>query len=216
MPGRISAFLVPLLLALVAVAGPRPLAAQEVEGASWREARMLPGDVIRVAVWREPDLSGEFMVNRDGVVTLPLVGDVEVTDRTVAEVIDHLLEAYRYQLRNPSIQITPLRRINVLGEVRSPGLYLVDPTVTLAEAIALAGGPRSPENLKRIRIVRAGEVIQRKVEAGTTLSSIDVRSGDDILLDRGNWLQRSSTYLITTAVSLGGLFLTRAITDAIF
>ncbi|MBV9774290.1 MAG: polysaccharide biosynthesis/export family protein, partial [Gemmatimonadetes bacterium] len=149
-----------------------------------------PGDLIRVAVWREEDLSGEFPVNERGIVVLPLLGEREVTGIPIERLRDVLLEEYRKQLRNPSIQITPLRRVVVLGEVAKPGLQEVDPTITLAGAIALAGGPTPLGDMRRIRIVREGTVLQDRAAMETKLSSIDIRSGDQIFVGSRSWLER--------------------------
>ena len=114
------------------------------------------GDLIRLRIWREEDLSGEFQVNAGGLVVFPRLGDYQVAGETSQSLAKRLSEDYRRYLRNPSIEITVLRRINVLGAVSRPGLYNVDPTVTVADALALAGGVTSIGNQDNIRIIRNG------------------------------------------------------------
>jgi protein involved in polysaccharide export with SLBB domain len=163
---------------------------------------MYPGDFIRVAIWREEDLSGEFPVETDGSVTLPLIGRLQVSGRPFSVVRDSLLTAYREQLRNPSIVLTPLRRVNILGEVQQPGLYLVDPTISLAGAIAMAGGANQRGNLDRIRIVRQGEVVVERVQPSQTLGSADVRSNDQIFVSRRAWISENLPTLLLGIPSL--------------
>lgn len=166
-----------------------------------------PGDLLRIQVWREPDLQGEFQVDVDGVVILPLIGEKRVTGIPVRRLREVLIEDYRVHLRNPSINITPMRRIHVLGSVRQPGMYPVDPTVTLADAVALAGGTTDGGDLRRIRIIRRGEVIHERVAAGETLREVDLHSGDQIYVERRPWLQRNGTTLIGMGISATNLVL---------
>lgn len=167
-----------------------------------------PGDVIRIAIWREEDLSGEFSVGSDGVVVLPLLGQKQVTNVPLARLRDTLIREYQVQLRNPAIEITPLRRINVLGEVNKPGLYEVDPTITLAGAVALAGGATQTGNLKKIRVVRGSRVIRERVGAQSSLSSVDIRSGDQIFVEPKSWFARNSTFLVSAALAVPGVIAT--------
>lgn len=166
------------------------------------EPSLRPGDVVRVQIWREEDLSGEFPVDETGTVTLPLLGRTEVTGIPLQRLRDVLIEEYRVHLVNPSIQITPLRRVNVLGEVQQPGLYPVDPTMSLVEAIAIAGGTTPLGDLGRIRILRNGATIRHQVAAGETLQALEVLSGDQIIVDRRSWLERNSGLFVSSALSI--------------
>lgn len=166
-----------------------------------------PGDLVRITIWREEDLSGEFPVGSDGTVVLPLLGERRVTDVSLTRLRESLLQDYRQQLRNPAIEITALRRINVLGEVNKPGLYEVDPTITLAGAIALAEGATSSGDLERIRVVRDGEVIRQRVGPGSTLQAIDIRSGDQIFVGQRSWFNRNSTFVVSLLLSVTGILI---------
>jgi polysaccharide export outer membrane protein len=165
----------------------------------------MPGDVIQVEIWREEDLSGEFLVDEDGTVTLPLLGRRKVTGVPLDETREALLEAYREELRNPSIVLTPLRRVYVLGEVNQPGLRLVDPTMSLAGAVALAGGANQTGDLRRIRVIRDGSVIHENVPADRGLALVDIRSGDEIFVGRRGWFDRNSTFVVSALLSVTSL-----------
>ena len=167
-----------------------------------------PGDVIRVAIWREPDLSGEFLVDEQGVVTLPLLGKRNVTNTPVAALRDSLTAGYAVELRNPSVTITPLRRIYVMGEVSRPGLYIVDPTVTLAGAIALAGGASPIGNLNRLRVVRNGKIVNDRVASSSPLNAVDIRSDDQVFVDRRGWLDRNSGLAASATLSAATILIT--------
>ena len=183
---------------------------ERAAGQSALDARvsLQPGDVLKVEVWREGDLSGEFLVDESGVVTLPLLGPVSVIDVPIAELRDSLLADYRRELRNPSIVITPLRRVYVLGEVNQPGLRAVDPTVTLGGVIALAGGANGQGDLRKIQVFRNGELIQDGVPATSMLAALDVRSGDQIFIGQRGWFERNSTFVISALLSVTGIIIT--------
>jgi protein involved in polysaccharide export with SLBB domain len=190
------ALLLLLLAALSAFAG---------RAAAQPQATLRPGDAIKVEIWREGDLSGEFAVSVDGTVTLPLLGRQRLVDVPLDRLRDTLTAQYQVHLRNPSINITPIRRVTVLGEVQRPGLYGADPTLALAGLVALAGGATPQGSLNRIRIVRDGAVLRERVGAGETLTSADVRSGDQIIVDQKSWFARNTTFLVSTILTLGGI-----------
>lgn len=165
------------------------------------------GDVIRVQIYREDDLNGDFLIDEDGVAVLPLLGPRRVTGIPMRDLRTQLAEAYREHLRNPSISITPLRRINVLGEVQRPGVYAVDPTVSVADAVSMAGGATAAGDLRRIRIIRGGQVLRERVGAAETLRSAGVWSGDQVIVDRRSWFERNSTFVVSTVLSVTSIII---------
>lgn len=191
-----AALLLSLLLGLALA--PRAAAAQVPDAGAMT---LMPGDAVRVQIWQEPDLTGEFLVDSDGIVILPLLGEKKVTGIPVRDLRRQLIEDYRVSLNNPSINITPLRRIHVLGEVQRPGLYAVDPTTNLAGVIALAGGATPTGTLGRITILRDGERLQERVGAGTTVTGADLRSGDQVIVERRSWFERNSTFVVSAILS---------------
>jgi protein involved in polysaccharide export with SLBB domain len=188
--------------ALMAIVVP---AAAQLPITNHSDPAMRAGDVVRVEIWREEDLSGEFQVDEMGTVTLPLLGTRTVTGMTTRELRDHLISEYRVQLNNPSITVTPLRRVHVLGQVNRPGVYTVDPTTTLAGVIALAGGADASGDLRRIQLFRDGEAYRHDASADATLAAIDVRSGDQIMVGRRSWFERNTTFIISALLSVTSL-----------
>jgi protein involved in polysaccharide export with SLBB domain len=195
------------VLALLVFAVLLPCAAARAQTAtpSPAEITLYPGDIIRVQIYREPDLNGDFLVDEQGVAVLPLIGERKVDGIPIHDLREQLVDAYRAHLRNPSISITPLRRINVLGEVQRPGLYPLDPTVSLAGAVATAGGATALGNIAKIRIVRGNTVMRERVGMGETLTAADIRSGDQIIMERRSWFDRNSTFLVSAMLSVTGI-----------
>jgi polysaccharide export outer membrane protein len=199
-------------LVAAATFSPAGASAQDASPAPGDEAgvaqiTLRPGDLIRVQVYREESLNGEFLVDELGYVVLPLVGEFQVSGVPVRELRNRMVEAFQEHLRNPSIIITPLRRVSVLGDVQRPGLYTVDPTVTLVGAVAMAGGATPAGDLRRIRIIRDGTVLMERVEPGNSLALADVRSGDQIFVDRRSWFERNSTFVVSTTLSLTSIII---------
>ena len=150
-----------------------------------------PGDTITLRIWREPDLSGEFPVHEDGIVVFPRLGPVQVTGMPITELKRQLREEFEETLRNPSIEIGIMRRITVAGEVRSPGVYQVDPSMTVAEAMALAGGPTGNADRDRIILVRNGQEHEIDFDGTVDLQTIDIQSKDQLFVPQRNWLVRN-------------------------
>src|SRR5919199_758162 len=118
---------------------------------------ILPGDVVRVRIWREPDLSGDFPIDESGEVVLPRIGPVKATSETPQSLKAKLYSEYQKYLAQTSIDVTVLRRVQVLGAVRNPGLYPLDATMTISDAVAMAGGVTSDGNDKKVELVRGGK-----------------------------------------------------------
>lgn len=201
LPHRFARFMKLLLGLLVLLLFPPPDAqAQAPAGAA--AVRLQPGDLIKVEIWREPEMSGEFLVDGRGMVTLPLLGERTVTEIPLDSLRAALTEEYRVHLRNPSINIVPLRKLLVLGAVREPGPFEVDPTETVIGAIALAGGIDPSGSLKRVDIVRDGAVVVERVPIDATITGLELRSGDQIMVGERSWLARNQNLVISVLLAV--------------
>ena len=189
---------------LVLVAFPAPVETQPTQDSG--ELVLLPGDILRVVIWREEDLSGDFQVDQDGSLVLPLVGKLQVTDRAWDIVKDDLMQTYLRELRNPSIELTPFRSVYVLGEVNLPGRYNVHPTNdNLAGAVSLAGGVTPDGNVRNMRIVRDGVIVLDGIAGEQRLAELGIKSGDQLFVGRRGWLDRNSTFLVSAVLSVSGI-----------
>lgn len=174
------------------------------------DSRLRPGDIVRVEIWGEPDLSGEFMVNRDGIVVFPLLGERRITGVSLEALQEQLVLDYQEFLESPLVSMTALRRISILGEVGRPGLYTVDPTMSLTETLALAGGVASSGNMNDIRVVRDGRVLRLSLDATLAVSSTPIRSGDQIVVGQRSWLSRNVGLVLSVVGLTSGIIITIA------
>jgi polysaccharide biosynthesis/export protein VpsN len=113
------------------------------------------GDRLRITVYDEKDLSGEFDVNDQGEVTLPLIGAVRLAGDTTTKAQTEIAERYgKDYLVNPrvNVQVLNYRPFFILGEVKSPGSYPYINGMTILNAVALAGGYTPRANRDRILI----------------------------------------------------------------
>lgn len=198
---RTTTWLLALLGITMSGATPGVAAPQPPLTPAGRVATLVPGDGIRVRIYREPDLSGDYPVDDRGVVVLPKVGEWKVTDIPADSVRGALRAALKRFLATESIEITPFRRVAVTGAVLKPGLYPVDPTASVADAIILAGGaaPDARPRLVELRIAGA----DRGTPVSSELRVWDTAAGGtrQLYVPRRSWVQRNALPLYTLVIS---------------
>jgi polysaccharide export outer membrane protein len=193
-----------LMITAVLPALASPAAAQQnAAKSSAAQEYVQPGDVVKLWVWREDELSGEFLVPASGVVVFPKIGEQNVTDKPMPELRDALVGEFQKYLRNPSIEISFLRRVNVLGAVRKPGVYALDPTMTVAMALAMAEGTTSEGRPDRVELQRDGEILIANITQRTRIGELPIRSGDQLFVPERSWISRNSGFL---AAAVSGIF----------
>lgn len=155
-----------------------------------------PGDALKITVWREKELSGEYLIDARGLVQIPGLGDIVVAGLTPMEVKARLSEQLvRRGIVSPEIAVQPVIRVSVLGEVRTPGLLSVEPGTNLIHLITLAGGPTERANMRSVRVIRAGrpyEVDLQSALAGSSAGRVVLFSNDVVFLDRKRGLTRET------------------------
>lgn len=168
------------------------------------------GDVLRIAVWREPSLTGDFPVDQEGMLTLPMLGTRKADGVPWTLLRDSLMAGFKRQVRTDAITLTPLRRVYVLGSVLRPGMYMLDPTFGLEGAVSLAGGAGFDGNLDHIRVIRDGNIVADRISVKKSVAHFEVRSGDQVFVERRGWFDRNSTLLLTSVISLAGIVVSLA------
>ena len=163
------------------------------------------GDLIRLKIWREPDMSGDVAVDEEGMATLPRLGPLRVANLAGDSLKRMLVSSYTKYLRDPAVEVTVLRRITVLGAVRTPNVYHVEPTITVADALALAGGASPEGKVDQVELRRKDRGPAVKLTRGTRLADTPIRSGDELYVPQRSWFSRNAGLVfggIGTAVSV--------------
>lgn len=117
-----------------------------------------PEDVLKVAVWKDEQLTQEMVVRPDGMITFPLIGEVAASGRTAEDVRFEITKRLTKYLPTPNVTVTVLKvqsyRIYVLGRVNKPGEYQAGHHTDVLQALSMAGGltPYAAEN--DIKIIR--------------------------------------------------------------
>jgi protein involved in polysaccharide export with SLBB domain len=166
-------------------------------------APLKPGDRLLIKIWLDTAFADTVRIDETGAAMLPRLGPIHITDLASRGIADSVRRAYTRVTLTPSIEVTPLRRVTVLGEVKQPATYFMETSTTLREAIALAGGITDIGALKQLIVMRDSSRIaienwQRRADEVSI-----VRSGDVVWVDREPWLKRNIFSVIS---GLGVLF----------
>jgi polysaccharide export outer membrane protein len=144
-------------------------------------------------------------VNERGEAVFPKLGTLYVTRVTIGGLQDTLRSRYGEFLRSPELEVTVLRRVVVIGEVRMPNIYMVDVTSSLRDAVARAGGLLETGNKNNVSIIRDGRASRVKNWDRVNGPETDLQSGDQIVVGRKSWLTLNALPVISTSVIVIGL-----------
>lgn len=188
-----------------------------------------PGDVLKISVFEQPDLSLEVRVSESGTITYPLIGQVKVGGDTPAAAekkIASLLESGGF-LKSPHVNIIVAQlqslQVSVLGQVNRPGRYPLDGARTLADILALASGISSEGGDLVTLVHTENGVTKREVidiaemmRSGNLEANTIIKGGDIVYVERAlrfyiyGEVQRPSQYrlehkmTVLQALSVGG------------
>ena len=126
-------------------------------------------DTLKITVWKNPDLSGDAHVRPDGTITMPLLGDISAAGRTPSQLREEIRKKLSQYVKDDSaavsVAVTEVNsyRFTVSGNVEHGGIFTSKYFVTVAEAIALAGGLNKFAEPKKLVIVRRDAAGLRRV-----------------------------------------------------
>jgi polysaccharide biosynthesis/export protein len=125
-----------------------------------------PEDVLYVSVWKEPDLTNTLPVRADGMISLPLLNDVQAAGLTPMQLADSVTEKLKKYVSDPHVTVVVTqmnsKRIYVTGEVMRPGAMNLLPDMTVLQALASAGFTQFA-NTKGIYVLRTERGTQRRL-----------------------------------------------------
>jgi polysaccharide export outer membrane protein len=138
-------------------------------------------DGLRITVWKNPELSGEARVRPDGTITLPLIGDIKAAGLTPQQLKNEILRLLSQFIKDENLVVTVAvtdpnsYRFTVTGNVEHPGVFDSKVFVTVAHAIALAGGFNkfaSPQSLVIVRTDKNGAVRRIPIDYNRAASGL--------------------------------------------
>ena len=127
--------------------------------------KVLPGDILQISVWREPDLQKEVLVRPDGAFSFPLCGDISAKNQSVADLQGEITKRLSQYISDPVVTVSVSEilgnKVYVIGQVNNPGEFVVNPQVDVLQALSMAGGTTPFASLNDIKIFRRTETRQQ-------------------------------------------------------
>jgi len=150
-------------------------------------------DVITVTVFKEPTLSGSLLVRPDGMISVPLLGDVKAAGKTPLQLADEIAAELKKYVNDPNVSIvlsqSNSKIVYLMGEVGKAGPISMTPGMTVLQAIATAGGLTQFASAKKIYILRQQDGRQQKIPVrykqalqGDSALNLTLNSGDTIVV----------------------------------
>jgi polysaccharide export outer membrane protein len=156
--------------------------------------RIKPGDLLHVSIWLEEGLDRKVLVRPDGGITYPLAGDLQAAGKTVPELNAEVAKKVGAYVKDAVVTVA-LEEIHgntvyVIGEVKKPGAFVMNPTLNVLQALALAEGMSAYASQGDVLVLRTEGDKQRSIafnykdiKRGLHLDqNINLQSGDVVLV----------------------------------
>jgi len=195
-PARVRRLRV-VALALAACAAGPALAQERVATPAVGGASTPPGyviglsDVLRIVVWKEPDLTLDVTVRPDGMITVPLLGDVPAAGRVPSQLAGTLVARLEEFIESPRVTVSVSQatsaRVYVVGQMMRPGEFPLSGRMTVLKALALAGGFKEFAKSESIVIIREDQTVipfnYKRIADGKDVSqNVLLAAGDTIMV----------------------------------
>lgn len=166
-----------------------------------------PGDGVRITFLNiQDEITGDYFVQQDGNIQLPFIGLVTTSSIDYKTIKKTIYNKYSELYKDPAITIQPLIKINILGEVRTPGYYYVTDIEKMTGILALAGGVTGSAATGEIIIIRNDKEMEYDmtdlIEKGNTASDIGLQSGDRLFIPRSFWADAGQYGIILSGLAV--------------
>ncbi|MGD0008659.1 MAG: polysaccharide biosynthesis/export family protein [Terriglobia bacterium] len=154
-----------------------------------------PSDVLAINVWKDTELSRTVPVRPDGKISLPLIGELQVSGLTPLKVQRMVAERLKEYISNPEVAVIvqqmKSRTYAILGKIAKPGSYELGKPTTVLEAIAIAGGFLDFAKVSKIHIIRpmdkgSPETLhfdyKKVIKGRNPEQNVELKSGDTIIV----------------------------------
>jgi polysaccharide export outer membrane protein len=165
---------------------PRPATPAAVDA----DYKIGPQDVVRIDVWKEPDITRTIPVRPDGKISLPLLNDVQAAGLAAQELASTISKGLGKYINNPQVTVTVMeinsRRVYVTGEVVRAGAIPLLPNMTVLQALSSSGGFTQFARIKNIYVLRLVDGKQVKLPFNYKEVVAGKKPEDNILLQSGD------------------------------
>jgi protein involved in polysaccharide export with SLBB domain len=177
-------------------------------GAQSQDLPLREGDRVLVKLWTDTVFADSARVHRNSRVVLPRVGVVSLANVPAGQVSDSVRAAYERLYRSLTVEVTPLRKVTVIGEVQRPDVYYLEPNSLLRDAVGVAGGITEIGRANRIRLVRDSS--SRLIRGWQILlgDAGTVHSGDVLVAEREPWIKRNALTVVSATGVLFSIYVT--------
>ena len=181
----------PTLLATILVLSPLPLLAQAPPPQQQDKDYIIgPEDILDIQVWGNKDLNQVVFVRPDGRTSLPLVGEIGVSGKTVQQLQDHLTNVYEKTVKGAVVTVIVKeirsRPVYFIGGFGKPGVMQLTRELTLLQAISLAGGVVPNADAEKGFVLRGDKRIpidfSRLLQRGDLSQNPRLEPGDSVVL----------------------------------
>jgi len=163
---------------------------QDTKAPMPEEYKIGPQDVIRIDVWKEPEISRTIPVRPDGKISLPLLNDVQAAGLTSLQLANSIREGLTKYINSPQVTVTVneinSRRVYVTGEVARSGAMPLLPNMTVLQALSSSGGFTQFARIKGIYVLRTVDGKQVKLPFNYKEVIAGKKPEDNILLQPGD------------------------------
>jgi polysaccharide export outer membrane protein len=150
-------------------------------------------DVVRVTVWKDPNLSTDASVRPDGTITVPLAGEFHAAGRTAAQLQNEVSTRLTGYVKDAVVTVSVVEvnsyRFTVAGNVEHPGMFTSRYYVTVSEALALAGGPNRYASTSDVVLVRSVNGRPQRVAINYDKIMSGDRPDEDVVVLPGDAIQ---------------------------
>lgn len=166
------------------------------------------GDTVDISVFNEDNLHTSAKIDASGTLMLPLIGDVQIAGRSIYALRDEIQERLAKYVVKPQVMIrvtdVQSQKIFVLGEVRTPGAFVLDSGQTLVEAIAKAGGVTADAKTSNILLIHRGKGKEKERVTSVSLRQVLKKEevaytplqGGDIVYVPQSTISKVSNYMV--------------------
>jgi protein involved in polysaccharide export with SLBB domain len=171
----------------------------EAQRASAPGPSLQPGDRVAIKFLMDSTFADVLRIDDGGRIVLPRIGPMQVVPLDPAAIGDSVRRAYARHVNVVAVEVVPLRRVTVIGEVHRPGFHYLEPQAAIRDAIASAGGITALGVPRRVTLMRNGENLDVGDWLVRTGDAYLMQSGDVVMVHRESWLMRNAFTVVSAA-----------------